>query len=376
MPDYIRAAQIRLACPDLEASLRFYTEKLGFSVELVMPADAPSLAVVSAHGLTLRLEAAPAGAAMELRLLCDMKTLPAGMARELTAPEGTRVVLVEAEPPIELPEGRQEFVLVRLGDQGAGAWGVGRAGMEYRDLIPGRLGGRFIASQIRIREGGPVGDWVHYHRIRFQMIYCLKGWVRLVYEDQGEPFVLNEGDCVLQPPEIRHRVLESSPGLEVIEIGCPAVHETHADRAMTLPTPELRPDRRFGERLFAAQGKGGQRFARHMAASAIWSPWRLDGFEARDTGIAAATGGLAGVRVVRPVAGRSVAESVSHQGEFQFLFVLKGALTLEGRELGRHHLSAGDCCVIPAGTAHSIAAEPGLEFLDVTLPAELPLTRG
>jgi quercetin dioxygenase-like cupin family protein len=373
MPEFIRAAQICLACPDLEASLRFYTDKLGFSVELVMPADAPSLAVVSAHGLTLRLEAAahPAATAADLRLLCDMKSLPAGLAHELTAPEGTRVVLVEAEPPVELPEARQEFVLVHLGDKDAGAWGMGRAGMEYRDLIPGRLGGRFVASQIRIRNGGPVGDWVHYHRIRFQMIYCLKGWVRLVYEDQGEPFILNEGDCVLQPPEIRHRVLESSPGLEVIEIGCPAVHETYGDHAMTLPTPVLRPDRRFGAQVF-----GRQRFARHMAASAIWSPWRLDGFEARDTGIAAATGGLAGVRIVRPVVGRSGAESVSHQGEFQFLFVLKGALMLEGPELGRHHLNAGDCCVVPAGTAHSIAAEPRLELLDVTLPADLPLTRG
>ena len=67
MPGYIRAAQIRLACPDLEASLRFYTEKLGFAVELVMPADAPSLAVVSAHGLTLRLEADTCAAAGEPR---------------------------------------------------------------------------------------------------------------------------------------------------------------------------------------------------------------------------------------------------------------------------------------------------------------------
>jgi mannose-6-phosphate isomerase-like protein (cupin superfamily) len=49
---------------------------------------------------------------------------------------------------------------------------------------------------------------------------------------------------------------------------------------------------------------------------------------------------------------------------------------LEGPELGRHHLNAGDCCVVPAGTAHSIAAEPRLELLDVTLPADLPLTRG
>ena len=40
----------------------------------------------------------------------------------------------------------------------------------------------------------------------------------MVYEDQGEPFIMREGDCVLQPPQIRHRVLESSGPLEVIEV--------------------------------------------------------------------------------------------------------------------------------------------------------------
>jgi hypothetical protein len=47
--------------------------------------------------------------------------------------------------------------------------------MIYRDLIPGRLGGRFIASHIAIPQGGPVADWVHYHLIRFQMIFCRRG---------------------------------------------------------------------------------------------------------------------------------------------------------------------------------------------------------
>ena len=90
--------------------------------------------------------------------------------------------------------------------------GEGRAGMLYRDLIPSRLGGRYIASHITIPDGGPVADWVHFHRIALQMIFVRRGWVRVVYEDQGEPFVMNAGDMVLQPPEIRHRVLESSPG--------------------------------------------------------------------------------------------------------------------------------------------------------------------
>ena len=45
--------------------------------------------------------------------------------------------------------------------------------MLYRDLIPSRLGGRYIASHITIAEGGPVADWVHFHRVAFQLI-CVR----------------------------------------------------------------------------------------------------------------------------------------------------------------------------------------------------------
>ena len=64
-----------------------------------------------------------------------------------------------------VPPTAQRLVLSR----GAGddAWGVGRAGMRYRDLVPDRLDGAFIASHIRILEGGPVADYVHHHKIRF-----------------------------------------------------------------------------------------------------------------------------------------------------------------------------------------------------------------
>ena len=101
--------------------------------------------------------------------------------------------------------------------------------------------------------------------------------------------MLHAGDCVLQPPEIRHRVLESSPRLEVVEIGCPAEHETHADHSLALPTAILDPQRDFS----------GQRFVRHVASEARWTASRTPGFEYRDLGIAAATDGLAGGVVKR-----------------------------------------------------------------------------
>jgi len=359
---HIRVAQILLPCPDLAATLRFFIERLGFKVNLIMPADAPAVAVINGHGVTLRLEArASAGnmTPLTLRLLCDLSALPAGSPRELTAPGGTRIELVEAQNAIEIPAGTQEFVLTRMNAD----WGVGRAGMQYRDLIPSRLGGRFIASHIRIPEGGPVPDYVHFHKIRFQMIFCKTGWTRLVYEDQGEPFLLEAGDCVLQPPEIRHRVLEASAGLEVIEIGCPALHETFADQVMELPTGRTLPERDFS----------GQRFVRHVAKTARWEKWETlggEGFEARDLDIAAATDGLAGVRVVRSTSSARTSRT-AHGAEFFFLFVLQGALGLQSAKLGDHQLNEGDCCVIPSGAEFALSAEAGSEMLEVTLPAVL-----
>jgi mannose-6-phosphate isomerase-like protein (cupin superfamily) len=352
----IRVAQVVLPCRDLAADLTFFTEQLGFRVNMIVPADAPATAVISGHGTILRLErdTAAAPSAMRLRLLCDLKTLPAETPRQLTAPCGAVVELSEAQPAIEIPVGTQEFIVSRNDDPEA--WGTGRAGMQYRDLIPSRLGGRFIASHIRIPQGGEVPDYVHFHKIRFQMIYCKAGWAKLVYEDQGEPFLLEAGDCVLQPPEIRHRVLESSPGLEVIEIGCPAVHETFADHNLSLPTGRLLPERDFG----------GQRFVRHIAKNAIWQNWRLAGFECRDIGIAAATDGLAGVRVVRPL--NDVPFTGEHRGEFMFLFVLQGRLDVT-REGKTEHLAGGDSCVLPTGSRFTLTPGAGLEFLDVTLPA-------
>lgn len=353
-------AHVLVHCPDLNASITFFTERLGMAVDCIHPADAPREAVLSGHGITLCLQADRDGTHHnpELRLACPAHALPLASARESISPCGVRIRWVDAEPAVVVPDGTQEFLLVRASTDDD-AWAVGRAGMRYRDLIPGRFGGRFIASHIRIPDGGPVPDYVHYHRVRFQMIFCKAGWVRVVYEDQGEPFVLQAGDCVLQPPQIRHRVLEASPGLEVIELGCPAVHETHADHTLALPNDQVLPMREFG----------GQRFVRHIAADATWQPWRTPGFNARDTGIDAATAGLAGARVVRADGTIASGASNSHDGELLFLFVLRGELELQCNTLGTHTLRADDCCTIPAGAEFRLRGNHSLEMLEVCLPA-------
>jgi len=65
----------------------------------------------------------------------------------------------------------------------------------------------------------------HYHDVDFQMVYVLKGWLRSEFEGQGE-VLLRTGACWIQPPRIKHTVLEYSDDCEVLEIILPAEFET------------------------------------------------------------------------------------------------------------------------------------------------------
>jgi mannose-6-phosphate isomerase-like protein (cupin superfamily) len=195
-------------CDDLEKEIESLLQD-GYRLDMIKPADAPREVQLSKNGEIVRL---------------------ASSAAESTPPT----------PPS--PDTQKD-------------WTAGRAGMMYRDVMPDRMDGRMAVSHIRLTESGPVPDYVHYHKIEFQMIRCIEGRIRVVYEDQGEPFWLEPGDWVIQPPEIRHRVLECEAGSEVIEISMPAEHETWVDHEMTLPTAKLNPDRDFGS----------QRFVRYIA---------------------------------------------------------------------------------------------------------------
>lgn len=304
---------LELVCADFAAALDLL-RGLGLRLDVIYPADEPHTALLTRDGTTVRLTARP-----------------------------------DAAPPSAAPCAfRPEFVLTRAGEDG----GEGRAGMHYRDLIPGRLGGRYIASHIGIAQGGPVADWVHFHRIAVQLIVVRKGWVRVVYQGQGAPFVMQAGDMVVQPPGIRHRVLESGDGLEVVEITAPALHETFADHELALPDPAgVDPARTFG----------GQHFLHHVAAGASWSEWH--GGETQATGVRAATG-LADARVIRAGAAATIDVPV-HDGELVFGFVLEGAARLGVS--GEHALGPADAFVIPPGERWRLSgASPDFRLLHVT----------
>jgi quercetin dioxygenase-like cupin family protein len=317
-----------LYCSDLDRAIALFA-RLGLRLDTIYPADDPAVATLSGAGARVRLVRTGADAA-------------AADAAELD----------------RVPALQPSYAVVRAAD--AAAWRTGRAGMQYRDLLPDRQGGRYIASHIRIPDGGPVPDYVHFHAIRFQIIFCYRGWVRVVYDGQGEPFVMHPGDCVLQPPGIRHRVLEASPGLEVIELGTPAVHATHVDHDLALPTA-AEPGR----------DHGGQRFVRFQAASARFAPAALAGFDACELGIAEATGGVGSVSLLRPRGDAAAARTAHrHDAELWFHVVLRGALTLDDH----HRLAAADAFAIPAGRPFTWSdPSPDLELLEIALPARVAI---
>lgn len=99
----------------------------------------------------------------------------------------------------------------------------------YRDLgIKAATGGQFHAHVIKAVELEEDGIGLHRHNeIEFQLVYILKGWMKFWYEGEGE-IVAREGTCILQPPKIRHDVLEWSEDLELLEVTSPAEFTSEA----------------------------------------------------------------------------------------------------------------------------------------------------
>jgi len=356
-------AQVLVPTSDVTEEMSFFMD-LGFRLDNIFPDDDPEVAVMSGHGIHIRLDKNATAHAPTLHLLTDHPEAIGNGQHDLTAPGGTKLILLPKSYTVKRPATVHKFEVRKLED--SDPWVIGRAGMLYRDLIPDRLGGGIIASHIRIPNGGPVPDSVHYHTIGFQLIFCYNGWVKLVYEDQGAPFILEAGDCVTQPPEIRHRVLEASDNLEVIEIGVPAEHMTTIDHDMDLPTEDFRPDRAFQ----------GQKFCHHVLKDANWKAWRINGMEFRDTGIDEATAGLASVHIGRAKDHNAEQRELSHDADILFTFIMQGKMELAADGHTAHRMRKGDAFVIPPNLKHTFSnLSDDLELLEVSLPGKFKTMR-
>lgn len=122
----------------------------------------------------------------------------------------------------------QKFSVCHLKDEDFKRGGL-RDHAEYRDLgVAAATNGLVQAHVIRRTPTVPVKDIKakrHYHNVQFQMVYCLKGWMKAEFEGQGE-HTMRAGTCWVQPAGIKHKVLDRSEDCEVLEVIMPAEFDT------------------------------------------------------------------------------------------------------------------------------------------------------
>jgi quercetin dioxygenase-like cupin family protein len=344
------STSVRVPVTSIGPAVDFLREAAGFRLLRIHPADGPREARLVRDSTTIDLVVGrPTGATIVIE--------SSAFDPAISSLEGPDGIVIRSLAPHSLcvPDVVEE-TSVGNGDLD-GSWQLGRAGMEYRDLVPSRLGGSIIASNIRIRAAGPVPDYVHFHDVLFQLIFCRRGWVKVVYEDQGEPFVLHAGECVTQPPGIRHRVLENSDEMEVVEIGYPAEHMTFVEHDLKLPNG-IDPIRRWQ----------GQSFVRHDRSNQIWSSL-AEGVDRSDTGILRATNGLADVDLVRMKAGSSFDMFAGDDpSRPRILFVVSGRarVTLVGDV---HPLNEGATLSLRSQDTATVSADEDTTLLRVTIDA-------
>ena len=101
-----------------------------------------------------------------------------------------------------------------------------RSFFTYLDLgVTDASNGAMRAQVTRATQGlGKPTGW-HYHVCDQQLVYMLKGWVDLEFED-GRKIRLNAGDSLMIPGGMRHNETGTADELELLEISVPAKMDT------------------------------------------------------------------------------------------------------------------------------------------------------
>jgi mannose-6-phosphate isomerase-like protein (cupin superfamily) len=121
----------------------------------------------------------------------------------------------------------QKFVVSHLDPKDFKTDGL-RNYAQYRDLgVKDATHGLAVAHVVKFI--GPcdpkVVSKMHLHKAEFQMIYVLKGSMTTEFDGHGV-HTMKAGDSWLQPPSIKHKVLNYSDDCEVLEIVMPGNFKT------------------------------------------------------------------------------------------------------------------------------------------------------
>ncbi|WP_428485294.1 cupin domain-containing protein [Rhodopila sp.] len=103
-----------------------------------------------------------------------------------------------------------------------------RAFFKYRDLgVTEATGGKLRVQVTSATQGlGKPTGW-HYHVCEHQVVYMLKGWVDLEFEDSTKVRLM-PGDSLMIPGGMRHNETGTADELELLEVSVPAEMKTVA----------------------------------------------------------------------------------------------------------------------------------------------------
>ena len=157
------------------------------------------------------------------------KTKARAKSTRRAAPTKRRAATKQRPASKAAPKARrpQAFVVSHLHEDDFETNGL-RSYAKYRDLgIAAASSGLARAHVIRFVPPFRADSVSipHYHDVEFQMIYVLKGWLVSEFEGHG-PITMRQGSSWIQPPRIKHTVLDYSDDCEVLEIILPADFET------------------------------------------------------------------------------------------------------------------------------------------------------
>jgi len=128
---------------------------------------------------------------------------------------------------VKRAEAGQTFNVNHLREEDFKAQGLRRYA-KYRDLGMSAATSGMVQAHV-IRFVPPCRpeevSKLHFHDVDLQMIYVLKGWIKTELEGAGA-ITMQQGSCWLQPPKIKHKVLDYSDDCEVLEIVLPADFDT------------------------------------------------------------------------------------------------------------------------------------------------------
>ena len=117
----------------------------------------------------------------------------------------------------------------------------------------------------------------------------------------------------------------------------------------------------------------GMRLQKSFVSTTPYAPGRRSFFQYRDLGLEAATGGRMRAYQNNSIAGMTEPTGWHyHDCEMQFVYVLKGMLTIEFEDGTVATFKAGDAFFVPGGVRHNeIYVSEDKEALEVSVPGKI-----